>query len=399
MEYSAFLEKISSKDYDENYFKTILQQCEDFYAMQDVKSQRMFGYPANLQPISPLTMYFFLHDISGPLANNCGDNYERGNYQMDSKEIEKMIVEIFAKKFGAGKDFWGYITSGGSESNFCGIDMAFLQYPNGVLYFSQSAHYSIVKHANYYPSQVVLNAREEGDKIDHNLLCKIARSNYETLGHPANIVLTFGTTKYGSCDNVDAIVTKLSNWHVPFYIHVDAALFGGIPNNQIDAPKFENMHERRVNSIAVSFHKYIGFPEVRSLFLATKKPLGKYIPYIGHTDTTTSGSRAIPPFALYNHVKERLEMQEPDSYSKNIKLFASMLKARGIQYYRAEKSNIFVIDNPGNSVAKEFQLSCFTDRHGHKKAHIIIFPYHTERAMIDLADSIKCNKKNQSNPR
>ena len=36
---------------------------------------------------------------------------------MDTKEVEKRIVRLYAEKFGMGEEFRGYVTSGGSESN------------------------------------------------------------------------------------------------------------------------------------------------------------------------------------------------------------------------------------------------------------------------------------------
>ena len=375
--------------YDRAYIDETVALCDAFYAEQNEKSKIMFGYPTNIEPLSPLTAYFFFRDVQAPLANNCGDNYERGNYRMDSKEIEKKIVSLFAEKFGAGEDFWGYITSGGSESNFCGIDNSFLKYPNGILYYSQAAHYSVAKQAAHYRAQVIPTLATAEDKIDGAVLCETVQANYEKSGAPANMVLTFGTTRYGERDDIEGIVAYMENHGIPFYLHVDAALFGGIPNNQEDAPLITDMKGQKIDSTCVSFHKYLGFPEVKSLFLAQKKPEGRYIPYIGHTDTTTAGSRAIPPFALYNHVRERLTLQAKDAYKKNITYFEALLNEKGIAFYRAEQSNIFVVDDPGENIDKQFQLACFQNRNGQAKAHVIIFPYHTKASMQALAEALQ----------
>ncbi len=367
----------------------VVASATEFYERVNGSAKRMFGFPAYRANISLTTQYLLLLHYTAPLSNNCGDVDERGNYAMDSKEIEKRIVKIFADKFGMGDAFWGYVTSGGSESNSCGIDLAFAQNPNGILYYSKAAHYSIEKHGRYYPCEEI--PVTYGDEMDLSVLFERILRNYKEKGTAANLMLTHGTTQYGACDDVDTIVAFLKENNIPYYIHLDAALFGGIPNNQTDAPIFTGGKARGINSVSVSLHKYLGFPAVKSVFVATQKPNGQKISYIGQHDTTVSGSRSVSGYALYNHILEQYENPDEGAYSRNINLLESMLSERKIPFYRAPKSNIFVVDAPSDKLCQEFQLSCFNvleKGEGKQKAHIIVFPSHEEEQIRILADRL-----------
>lgn len=368
----------------------IVQNAKAFYSEKEDACRYMFGYPSYRYPLSPLTQYLLTLHYQAPFANNCGDIEERGNYAMDTKDMEKRIVQLYAEKFGMGENFWGYVTSGGSESNSCGIVLAFLKHPNGILYYSQAAHYSVEKYAKLYRHIEIPTLKN--DTLDLDILFRQIKANFEKYGAPANIVLTHGTTKYGECDDVDAIVRFLNAENIPYYIHVDAALFGGIPNTQTNAPLLLNAKDRGIHSVSVSLHKYVGFPDVKSVFVATHKPKGQKIAYIGQRDTTVSGSRSIPAYALYNHLQEQLQEKDAQLYAKNIEYFSALLKERNIPYYLADKSNIFVFNKISKKTCKRFQLSCFDETENGQtitKAHVIIFPSHREKEMIELANALQ----------
>lgn len=378
-----------SEEWDINASSGIFQEASKFYDNLVLSAKTMFGYPANNVALSLKTQYLLLMHYNAPFSNNCGDIEERGYYSMDTKDVEKRIVGIFAEKFDMGKNFWGYVTSGGSESNSCGIALAFAKNPDGILYYSQAAHYSVEKSARMYKHIEIPTIGQ--DVMDLEILFKTVLENYQKYKTPANFVLTHGTTQYGVCDDVDAIVAFLRKHQIPYYIHLDAALFGGIPNNQTGAPLIKNAKERGIDSVSVSLHKYLGFPDVHSVFVAAVKPSGEKIAYIGQHDTTISGSRSLPAYALYNHILEQFEGQDPSLYQKNVCVFEDMLKRQNVSFYRAEKSNIFVVDAPNEEVCKKYQLSCFyekADGKDRKKAHIIIFPSHKENEMKSLATDL-----------
>ncbi len=383
---------ISSKNLSEEEIKEVknsISECMDFYGKNSKLRLSHFGYPANMCLKSELFNFFKFIEKDAYLANNCGDVNEEGNYQMDSKKIERDILKLFAQKFGIEDNYWGYITSGGSESNQWGINAAFKKHPDGTLYFCEAAHYSVYKNSEFYKRKVIPQISDTNDAIDCDILLKEIEKDYEETKSPANIILTWGTTKCGCCDDVKRITDYLISKNIPYFVHVDAALFGGIPNNQLDAPVISNVGDLHIDSISVSLHKYIGLPMVKSVLLSTGSFFGNHIDYIGQTDSTTCGSRDIMPFSTRQQVIDILKHSDPEDYRKNIIFFENVLRKNNVKYVKNEKSNIFVVNAPSEEICRKYQLSCFKDKSGGERAHIIIFPYQTEEAMQNLANDLK----------
>jgi len=205
-------------------------------------------------------------------------------------------------------------------------------------------------------------------------------------------VCGYPATKFGACDDIIDITKQLSNYGLKYYIHVDAALYGGIPNNQKNAPIITNIASLGISSISVSLHKYLGVPYVKGVFLALQKPVMEFIPYIGMTDSTTAGSRDIMPFSVRQQIYEVLYLSDENEYNKNILFFENLLVQRGICFLRSCNGNIFVIDKPVDEICNKYQLSTFSiaEKCGTEivKAHIIIFPFHSESAMYELVDDL-----------
>ena len=371
-----------------------IKRAQRYYEDHIQLQKHMFGYPANMEKDSSVTQYLRKKEANLYLMNNCGDPYEAGNYQMDNKQFEKDILNLFYKKFGLepGRG-WGYITSGGSESNKWGIYNGFKKHPKGRLYFCESAHYSVEKSVSngnkaFYPYTIIDQESEVFERIDKTKLFSEIKKNWENKKEPAVVFLTWGTTKAGSGDNVKEISEWLNENNIPHYIHLDAALYGGIPTNQKAAPVISSLDDLGVDTISVSFHKYIGNADVNSILVAKEKGLGKHINYIGQTDNTTAGSRSFRPFSTLQRIKERLERSIPEDYKRNINSFEQMLKDNDVRFARDELSNIFIIEKPSENLCKYYQLSTFTDKDGKDLAHIIIFPYHENDSMSELARAI-----------
>lgn len=384
-----YITHFSLLEEDIKLLETYCVECEKFYLENKKLRKYHFGYPANLLRRSLLYDVFTEYERTGFLANNCGDTFETAYYKMDSKKVEKSILRMFADKFDISKlSYWGYITSGGSESNAWGIENGFNRYPEGILYFCESAHYSVKKHANRYRHICIPQMSPVEEAINTDALFSIIKANLE----PVILFLTWGTTKFGSCDDILKIVYWLKAEDRDFYLHVDAALYGGIPNNQLDAPIIRQIGALGVNSISVSLHKYIGTPCVKSVLLTTEKPNAEIVSYIGVTDSTTSGSRDIFPFSMRQQVFDVLKLTNECEYKKNIIYFEQLLKDYSISYNRSGNGNIFVIDKPTDELCRKYQLSTFdiTLNSGQKvnKAHIIIFPYQEETVIRELVNDL-----------
>mgnify|MGYP004523751827 CR=1 FL=1 len=382
---------VSSRNLDKTQIKELedsVMECLNFYKKNEELRKSHFGYPANMVLRSPVVDFFRYIEASGFLANNCGDVFEVGNYQMDSKKIEQDILAKFAEKFGMGDKYWGYVTSGGSESNAWAINTAFKKNPDGILYYCEAAHYSISKNAEGRRQQVIPQVSDSSEAINCDILLSEIKKNYEESKAPANIILSWGTTRFGSCDDVKRITDFLISEGIPYYVHVDAAMFGGIPSNQEDAPIITDVNDLHIDSICVSLHKYIGVPVVKSVLLSTGPSYGNMVEYIGQTDSTTCGSRDIMPFSMRQQVIDMLDNSDPKDYISNIKFFEELLSERNIPFIRDGKSNTFVINAPSEEICKKYQLSCFSDKSGNPKAHIIIFPYQSREAITNLANDL-----------
>ena len=363
--------------------------------------EHMFGYPANMTKDSAMTRYLRIRETELPLMNNCGDPYDAGNYLMDSKGYEQALLNKLFKHFGLdvekGAKPWGYITTGGSESNKWGIHNGLRKFPNGRVYYSQSAHYSVGKSVKIgfdnSKNDITLIKHSEislqpnSEKIDTDVLLSQIRQNWKSNQEPAILLLTSGTTKTGAVDDVEFISKTLKAENIPHYIHLDAALFGGIAKNQVNAPKAPNFEDLGIDSISVSLHKYFGNHDVKSVVITRETPNAPKVDYIGQYDSTTAGSRTFNPFSSLQRVSETLDRTMPQEYGKNVALFESMLKQFNIKYSRAENSNIFVIDEPSVRISQKYQLSDFEDN-GEKKSHIIIFPYHKPEKMLELVSDL-----------
>lgn len=388
----------------------------------------MFGYPANMEDDTAVIQNLRQMEAKLPLINECGDSYEIGNYSMDAKvEYEQPILEKIYKHLGLKspeiqisehtepdgtikkmidyKGAWGYISPGGSESNKWGITNGLRKYPNATVYYSKAAHYSVPKAVkmnvgrngqagtlNYVNSEAI-STNSDSEKINIDELISKIKMNWDLKKEPAIILLTWGTTKTGAIDDVVEISKRLKALNIEHYIHLDAAMYGGIAKNQNNAPVLPDMNELGVDSISISLHKYFGSNGVNSIVVAKTKPKGEHVDYIGITDSTTSGSRTFSPFSTLQRVIETLERKQPNDYSKNVLYFDKLLKENNVPFSREDNSNTFIIDKPSNFICKKYQLSVFKDNDNKEKAHVIIFPHHKEEIIRELVSDLSGSNK------
>ena len=120
-------------------------ELEDFHVGLKRNARKMIGYPGNLN--NNFSKLFPFFDF---LINNVGDPFDaKADYQMDSKYCERVVLRFFHKIYNFNKKGknspWGYLTTGGTEGNTMGLLAGRMKYPSGVLYSSESAHYSILK--------------------------------------------------------------------------------------------------------------------------------------------------------------------------------------------------------------------------------------------------------------
>ena len=375
---------------DKEYLKTA-DSIKKFYKDND---DNMFGYPSNNLTDSYLVQYLKYSESSLGLMNNCGDPFENGNYKLDNKKTENKIVNVFAKKFGWGDKCWGYVTSGGTEGNYWGLNQGLTQFPDAYVVYSSDAHYSVDKYVNgickLQGKSIVVDADDDGRMNVDKFLQAVEKNKDEMRKNGVVIALTFGTTFTGAIDPVGQLIDILKQNGIKFYCHLDAANFGGMTMEE----SFVHNIAENVNSISVSLHKFIGTNIVNGVLLARDLNRNNPIDYIGQNDTTILGSRTFPPFSTYQKVVETAKRNSEEECFKNALYFEKLLRQNGIKYFRNDKSNIFVFDDLSEEICKKYQLARHIDKK-HNKAftHVIIMPAKTKEVIENLITDIK-NMKN-----
>ena len=114
------------------------------------RTARHLGYPYNLDYQNRELDRFMRYSI-----NNLGDPFVPSNYGVHSRQFEVAVVDFFARLWRADpNDYWGYVTTCGTEGNLYGMLLARETLPDGIVYTSSETHYSVFKAAHYYRQEV-----------------------------------------------------------------------------------------------------------------------------------------------------------------------------------------------------------------------------------------------------
>lgn len=339
-------------------------------------------------PVSKDFDYSPLYDFLKLPINNLGDPFEKSTYKVHTHKIEKDVVDFFAKLFRADpKDYWGYVTNGGSESNLYGLYLAREMYPKGMVYFSESTHYSVKKniHLLNIPS-IVIKSQENGE-IDYSDLENTLQFNRHK---PAIILTTFGTTMKEAKDDVCKVKNILKKLAIhDHYIHCDAALSGTYAPFIKKRIPFD--FKDGADSISISGHKFIGSPMPCGVIItkrSSRDRISKGISYIGSLDTTITGSRNghSPLFLWYaikimgkKGLKKRyLHCLSVAEYCKN-----ELLKI-GIKAWSNPSAITVVFPKTSIKLKTKWQLATEGD-----VTHIICMPNVTKKQIDEFIKDIK----------
>ena len=309
------------------------------------KKKLFLGYQAN-QKLS----FSKLGDLLDLQLNNLGGPFQTGGFGVQSKWIERAVLDYFASLWRAKRpwdqtdteSYWGYVLSmGSSEGNLYALwnareyleglsvvgddapgthDLILREpdaaTPSPVALCSDQTHYSVRKALR----ALRIEAREiqstADGAIDIDDLARVgeplARSK-----RPMIVVLNFGTTFTGAYDDVERAVACVRGlyethagdfWHaVPYddaghadlrtraWFHVDGALGAAfapyLEGTDHVLPKFD--FDVGVHSIVTSGHKWMGAPFPCGVYLSKRdfQLFPKSVDYIGAVDSTFSGSR------------------------------------------------------------------------------------------------------------
>ncbi len=354
----------------------IQERLDDLLREFEDLRERAVGYPCNLD-----FDYSALLPFLNFSANNVGDPFYDSNFQSNTHEFEQEVIGTFADLMHLPRDqAWGYITSGGTEGNMYGIYLGREMFPDGVVYFSQDTHYSVVKILRVLKARNIMIKSQDNGEIDYDDLRETIRINRDS---PVIFMANIGTTMKGAVDDVSKVRAILDDLAITsHYIHADAALSGMILPFVADPQPYG--FGAGFDSVSISGHKMIGSPLpcgvalTRSDYVAR---IARSIEYVGVLDTTLAGSRnALTPLIMWY----ALEQHGLDGYREIVAaclVVAAYAVERfndhGMAAWRNENSVTVVFPKPPADVVRKWQLAPYEGI-----AHLITMP-HVTREIVD----------------
>ena len=341
---------------------------------------RQIGYPTNqifdFSPLLPFLQYSL---------NNVGDPFHDSNYRANTHEVEREVIARFAGFTRIDpEEAWGYVTSGGTEGNMYGLYLARELFPNGMFYFSEDTHYSVLKNVRVLNARYIMVKRQDNGEIDYQDLRDMIRVHRDL---PAVVMANIGATMRGAVDDLGKINQILRDLAVTSsYIHADAALSGLILPFVAEPQPFG--FDAGIDSISISGHKLLGAPLPCGVVVTRKsyvERVGRAVEYVGVHDTTLSGSRnAFAPlmmwYALSNFGENGLR-RLVEGMVDTAEYAVSQFNQRGIPAWRHRNSVTVVFPKPPPEVFRKWQIA----PEG-QEAHIITMPHVTREMVDELVD-------------
>ncbi len=350
---------------------------------------KFLGYPEN-QNIQYDEILYKL-GLFQACIDNVGDPFTESTYKINSCEFETEVITFFAELYKL-EDFWGYVTTCGTEGNFSGIHLGRETYPNGIFYYSKDSHYSIAKASRFLKlEETVIESQENGEMDYDDFEVKLDSSR------PVIINANIGTVVKGGIDNLDKIESILLKKGVTnYYIHCDMALNGMILPYLEGAPNID--FKRNIGSISISGHKFIGVPIPCGIFI-TRNNLAKktktHIEYLDTSDNTIMGSRSgLSAIFLWYAIQERGHAEfhkEANECIANAKYLHQKLQDINYPSWLNDFSNIVYFKKPSEEIIQEWQLAKNGDF-----AHVVTMQHATKEKLDLFVESLKQKRKNSS---
>jgi len=332
-----------------------LDELSHYLAKYKERSQYFIGYPAAVD-----FDYSELYPLLNYNLNNVGDPLVDSHCDMHTKYFEREVLSFFAELFHAPqKNWWGYVTNGGSEGNLYSLYLARELYPNAMVYYSEATHYSVQKNIQLLGmTSIVIRCQANGEMDYEDLKETIQLHRHK----PAVILANIGTTMTEAKDDVGKVKSILRKYAIKnHYIHCDAALAGTyLALLQQGAFDFKCGSD----SIAISGHKFIGSPIPCGVVLvkkSNKDRVGRSVSYIGTVDTTITGSRnAITPVFLWYALTKMGKAGLAQRAKSGIELAEYAIQELhkiGVKAWRNENALTVVFPQPAEKICYKWQLA------------------------------------------
>jgi len=368
------------------------------------------GYPINMN--TPSEDFFAWRQqlinagIDTFAYNNVGNPFKDSPIPFNTHDFEQELILRFGKlyKFPPGNT-WGFLSHSGTDSNMHGMYMGrtILKGRTGKLpkaYFTKEAHYSVQILRDLLGLEAVyVGTLADGGMDPDDLRQKLAAAP----SHPALVIATIGTTFKGAIDQLDSIQEVLKGH--PSYLHLDAALFGGyLPftphTGEISYQSKSNPALARYDSIAVSCHKFFGFPSPAGLFITTQNHFDEFnglfsqihdCEYISHVPGTITCSRdGVKPaeFYFYSTPLAMAKLTEDaQSMLQNTTYLIDQMQARFSHWQPTHVNNLsntIFFRKPSDRIVKKYSLATMHLEINHVKqdyAHVVVMP-HVKREVL-----------------
>lgn len=350
-------------------------------AMVD-EEDRMLGFPVNHDfDCRPLSEFLRVH------ANNVGNPRTESDYGLDTKPFEVAVIDFFTDLAGGDPDsVFGYLTSGGTESNIFGVYVARERFPDAVLYASEEAHYSLPKIGRLLRMPYVAVSTTPEGTMDTAALARELEANP---GRAAVVTVTIGTTGRGAVDDLPAVRRTLLDAGVErFRIHADAA-FGGLLAEFGPDPVPWGL-AAGAHSLAISGHKVIGSPIPCGVVLAQADDVERIREErvaVGSDDDTITGSRdALSPLILWYQLRAlgRAGMTDRVRHCFETTDYAfERLAEAGRHPERAAHSTVVLFDAPPKRLCRRWHM--VTDG---SRAQMVVMPHVTTRHIDRLCEEL-----------
>ena len=251
-------ETYGDESVQKDLFDRIHAIFEEYAVHLQERTAHHLGYPYNLD--FDFSDILKLQKFS---INNLGDPFVESNYGVHSRQFEVGVLQWFATLWEIDvEEMWGYITNCGTEGNLHGILTGREVLPEGILYCSNSTHYSVPKASRMYRMPLCLVDSLVGGELDMTHLRECLMEG-KARNKPAIVNINMGTTVKGAVDDLDGVIellTELGYTRDQYYIHVDGALFGLMTNfvgDDIDREMKERgcpklSFKKNIDSISVS---------------------------------------------------------------------------------------------------------------------------------------------------
>lgn len=378
---------------------------------------RMLGYPVNMN--TPSEEFFawrqelFKAGIDEFAFNNVGNPFKASPIPFNTHDFERDTIREFGKLFHfPADDTWGFLSHSGTDSNMHGMYMGrtILKGRTGLIpkaYFTREAHYSVQILRDLLGLETVMvETLPDGGMAPDDLACKLA-DNSEA---PALVVATVGTTFKGAIDRVDPIRDTLRKYSS--YLHVDAALFGGyLPFTrhaaEISFGSNNAANSGRYDSIAVSCHKFFGFPSPAGLFVTRHGLYEEFNAlfskihnpeYIHHVPGTITCSRdAVKPAEFYHFTTPSAKARQRADAQLMLKNAGYLLDELNSHFpelaaTRANAlSNTVYFRHPGDAIVKKYSLATMhldVDGKSEEYAHVIVMPHVSREVLAEFLSDL-----------